>query len=144
MKHWAASGCRLAGFLHGELEDVDLELPCACIDVLDSDEDKSVPERFSNLDVVMAIKQEVKFAIGRCGYILRTAKSGDQHSVRCAHTYAYMEACDVSTQCAMCIYPDLLLLPCRIDKNTSANAPVHAGHFFLCSSRGKSLNRRPC
>ena len=66
-----------------------MELPCACIDVLDSDEDESVPERFSNLDVVMAIKQEVKFAIGRCGYILRTAKSGDQHSVR--YAYAYME-----------------------------------------------------
>ena len=46
MNHWA----HFAGFPHGELDDVDLELPCACIDVLDSHEDESVPERFSNLD----------------------------------------------------------------------------------------------
>ena len=120
MKHWAASGCRLAGFLHGELEDVDLELPCACIDVLESDEDKSVQGRFSNLDVVMAINQEVKFAIGRCGYILRTAKSGDQHSVRCAYTYAYMEACDVSTQCAMSGFLDVSLGTTRARLNSGS------------------------
>jgi hypothetical protein len=52
--------------------DVGFALPCACIHVSDS----GVPERLSNLDILMSITQEVKFLIRRCGYILR----GDQHS----------------------------------------------------------------
>ena len=83
MMRWA----HLAGFLDGELQDVGFALPCACIHVSDS----GVPERLSNLDILMSITQEVKFLIRRCGYILRTAKPGDQHSVRHAHTYTYME-----------------------------------------------------